>query len=549
VKSCRATESLDVTDEVEKKPEALKTAKPSDATVEAAQFAERSKQTDWETASEPLRTSQKHSATHELLSDREVAELQAKGQAGKFEIVDLSSEHGNGSAEDTGTVIDYKPGKLADNKTYSLGMDYEEVRDTRSVYQRLGDFATAAGRRASDPEGFNKYIQGELDKMIGVGEGLNLAKEQTKGAVGLGWKALTDGTVATFLSKPNAINDPLFHAVGGAITAMAEDPNAVNHALEKVGTTIMNASERYSRSSNREQGHVIGETMFALVNPEGSAEGGKLALQIAAGAATQIDLAVINTIKQTLKATKEAAEISPELATQTKQILLDYLQSKGLVAGHEYAGVPKGFFDGLQPTEVAAKDNYFAMSKADDLTGDSLPKKSNETLGESVSEIEFQVDARTGRLQRTDLGRVREPYCWPVLNERFCPDVTRQKFGDSCVSAVGETLSGGRLKETDLIDIVRGNYLRLPAELGTEWSSKPGPAVLPDLDRGGPWLAELHEGSWTDYPGRPHTVIVDGPNANWEVKIRDPYEGTRYEMKLADFKKAWTGRCVYRKVD
>lgn len=175
----------------------------------------------------------------------------------------------SGSAEDTGTVIDYKPQEVAKNKSFALGMDYEEQRDTRSVYEKLADFGRAAAKRAADPEGWKAYIQGELDKMLGVAEGLNIAKDSTKAGLVAGWNALTDGTVAKFLSKPNAINDPLFNAVGVALTAMEENPNTVTHALERIGTTIMNASERYSALPNREKGHVIGETMFALIGPEG----------------------------------------------------------------------------------------------------------------------------------------------------------------------------------------------------------------------------------------------------------------------------------------
>jgi hypothetical protein len=200
-----------------------------------------------------------------------VAEYKARVaqiQANRFGFFDSTEDKGS-SAETTGVVVDYKPLEVFKNKSFALGMDYEERHDSRSVSEKLTAFAESAGKQAADPEGLRLYIQGELDKMIGVGEGLNIAKEQTKGAVAGGWEALSNGTVANFLSKPNAINDPLFHAVSSALTAMKEDPNSVNHALELLGTTVMSASERYSALSNREKGHVIGETMFALIGPEG----------------------------------------------------------------------------------------------------------------------------------------------------------------------------------------------------------------------------------------------------------------------------------------
>ncbi|MBZ0186177.1 MAG: hypothetical protein K8F91_07950 [Candidatus Obscuribacterales bacterium] len=37
---------------------------------------------------------------------------------------------------------------------------------------------------------------------------------------------MTDGTVANFLSEPNAVSDPLFNGIGGALDAMAQDPDA-----------------------------------------------------------------------------------------------------------------------------------------------------------------------------------------------------------------------------------------------------------------------------------------------------------------------------------
>ena len=56
----------------------------------------------------------------------------------------------------------------------------------------------------------------------------------------------------------------------------------------------------------------------------------------------------------------------------------------------------------------------------------------------------------SGRLQRTDMGKVREPYGWKVINEEFSPDVVRQKHELSCVSACGEMITNG-----DLVAIAR----------------------------------------------------------------------------------------------
>lgn len=345
-------------DEVEQKPETARTSRLSEVTRREGQFTDETKQTTWNEATEKNRMSKHHSATHECLSDTQIADLKQRGLAEKFEIIGLTDDTG---AKETGTVTEYTPQEIIKNKSFALGLEYEDKQDNRSAYQKLMDFTQAAGKHATNQDEWTSYIQGELDKMIGVGEGLNIAKEQTKGAVVAGWNALTDGTVAHFLAKPNAINDPLFHAVGGALTAMAEDPNAANHALERVGNIIISGSERYSALPNREKGHVIGETMFAMVNPEGSTEGGELALKIADRVATHVDATVMKAIQQSMKAAEEAAKTSPEIAQEMKQMLQNYLREKGLTGPElEYAGVPKGYFDELKLS--ARGDNYFAMS-------------------------------------------------------------------------------------------------------------------------------------------------------------------------------------------
>lgn len=272
-----------------------------------------------------------------------------------------------GSAEDTGTVTDYKP-KKNNEQFFSLGMNYQEGKqDDRNLGEKLGDFAAAAARRATDPQGWQTWFEGQSQKVIGIAEGLNEAKEETKTAVAAGVKALTDGTVTNFLAKPNAINEPLFKTVASVFDAVSSDPNATNKALEALGNAVMKASNDYSALPKEEQGKVIGKFAFGMVNPEGSTEGAELALKIADKVATQVDKAVMDTIAVSMKAAEKAAGQSPEMMQQAKQRLLDYLNSKGLLGQKlEYAGVPEGYFDGMQPTKNAAKDNYMAMSSESD---------------------------------------------------------------------------------------------------------------------------------------------------------------------------------------
>lgn len=460
----------------------------------------------------------------------------ARSKPGKGDEAPLA-----GSAEDTGSVVDYQ-WKETGQGSFALGMDYEAgATDSRTPSEKVGDFLQAAAARATDPEGWQKYLDGQVEKFIGIGEGLNIAKEHTKEAVLVGWTALTDGTVANFLSKPNAINDPLFNTIGGALDAMAQDPDAVNHALERLGTSIMQASEHFSSLPDREKGHVIGETAFFLVNPEGSTEAGEAALKIADRVATGVDKVVMDGIRASVKSAEEMAVATPELADQARRMLYDYTKRLGLTPQEmEAAGIPRGYFDGIEPPPGAGKgDQTFAMSKADDLGGDVVKGSG------------YRVDKAIGRLQRTDLGKPREPYNWEALNERFSSDVVRQSNRDSCISAVGEMLSEGRLTEKELIGLLskRPDIKDLVEHLGPEWTDELRRfSSISEISEKGPWAAELMENAGTELEKSLHTVVVDGVSDSGNLVIRDPWEGTKYEMDIKHFlEDVWTGRAVYRR--
>lgn len=190
-------------------------------------------------------------------------------------------------------------------------------------------------------------------------------------------------------------------------------------------------------------------------------------------------------------------------------------------------------------------ENYFAMSKAEG--SDGLPKRVK--LSESTGEIEYKIDKYTGRLQRTDMGEVRPPYNWEALNERFSAEVLRQSTRDSCVSAVGEMLSDGKLTEQELIQKLgqRPSITDLPDVLGAGWTSEARNfKSLAEIGKHGPWGAEMMENSGTELEKSFHAVIVDGINSKGLVVIRDPWEGTTYEMTQAKFLKDWTRGAAYR---
>jgi hypothetical protein len=284
--------------------------------------------------------------------------------------------------------------------------------------------------------------------------------------------------------------------------------------------------------------------MFGMVNPEGSTEGAEAALRVADQVATHVDKTVWNAIDQTLMAMKD---MTPDLAAQTKQVLYDYIKDTGLTGQQlEAAGIPRDYFASMSEDAGGKGDNFFAMSKAGE--GDGLPKRMK--LSESASEIEYLIDKETGRLQRSDMGKLRPAYKWPVLDEQFTADCIRQSHDDSCISAVGEMITKGQFSESQLISKIDhpSDLERLMKTLGPEWTNEKGPTSLAEIGRGGPWAAQMNEKAWSQLPKSEHVVVVDGPGAPGNVVIRDPLEGTRYEMTISDFKLAWNRNCVYRKV-
>ena len=270
------------------------------------------------------------------------------------------------------------------------GLDYNTQNIALS--QKLVAFVNSAQARLLDPAGRQAYFQGMLDETLGVGEGLNIAKEELKSSVSVSaqkaWTALCDGSVANFMAKPNAINEPLFKTICSCLDTMSGDPNAVNNVLTVMGRELQAASDKYSRMSPHERGVQDGKAMFNFINPEGSTEAGDLALKVADKVATHVDAKVMEIAAQAIKSAQELAGTSVEAAQQTKQMLLDYLNSKGLNGPQfKLAGIPDGYFNGMTPSEpLRASDTINAMSKTDDLGGGkSLIDRGVDATGKALS--------------------------------------------------------------------------------------------------------------------------------------------------------------------
>lgn len=84
----------------ESKVESVTPPKPSGIERQEAGFVDKQKQLEWQRASEPLRKSDRQSATHIAMTDKQLAELQANGRAQKFELVGSENSKNNALTRD-----------------------------------------------------------------------------------------------------------------------------------------------------------------------------------------------------------------------------------------------------------------------------------------------------------------------------------------------------------------------------------------------------------------------------------------------------------------
>lgn len=251
------------------------------------------------------------------------------------------------------------------------GLDYNVGNEP--VSQKLLKFAGSAQARLLDPTARETYLQGFLDKVIGIGEGLNEAKNEIKtafsGAASKAWTGLTDGSVAKFMAQPNAINEPLFRTIGNCLDVMSKDPNAVNKVLTVLGRELESANDRYTKMSPRERGIQDGKAMFFFINPSGSTEAADLALAAGERVLEPVDKALVETVKRSMDAAKELGKTSVEAAGETKKMLFDWLERNGIKGRQrQLAGIPDGYFEGIEPVpeQQGMADSMSAMSSLED---------------------------------------------------------------------------------------------------------------------------------------------------------------------------------------
>lgn len=488
---------------------------PAPEGIATAGVTRRTAQTTWGEATGSYRTSIRDSGTFIGLTDEVIAQMKANGYQ-KLELNDSQAQH-------RGPKVFERPANQAVEPMPPLSDSIKNARDASPV--------ALCVQITNVPE------VSEPVKLEDIPQHLNQAFEAGAQAV---------RPIEQWMATPNAVSDSLVSigpALDNAVNYYANTPadQVVRDAQAALGM-IGDALDRTFSfpQAPEERAKTAGEIMpFAFADGIGT-QGESATFKTADAVTTHVDRAVMQ-IEQSLEAIKKA----PDLAADIKQGLYEFLKGKGLTAQEvEYAGIPRGFFDDIQ-RGAAKDDTFFAMSKAEE--GDGIPKRSR--AGQGASEISYQIDKETGRLQRTDLGKVRQPYNWEAINERFSTNVIRQSNEDSCIAAVGEMLSEGKLTEQVLIAELgeRPNITDLVKHLGSDWTWEPKRfKSFAEIGKRGPWAAELMENAGTDLEKSLHTVVVDGVNSSGNLVIRDPWEGTTYEMTQQKFLKDWTRRAVYR---
>ncbi len=144
-------------------------------------------------------------------------------------------------------------------------------------------------------------------------------------------------------------------------------------------------------------------------------------------------------------------------------------------------------------------------------------------------------------------------------------DVPIQCHKNACVAAVGEMLSARKIDQHWLVQSMELNLLPgdrgkeallslkyLEKELGSDWKFEtvslerkidPEPLLADLLSRKHPFGVTLKA-----FGLDAHAVVVDGINEAGRLVIKDPGDGTMYQMKMGDFLEYWTGQAVAKKV-
>lgn len=143
---------------------------------------------------------------------------------------------------------------------------------------------------------------------------------------------------------------------------------------------------------------------------------------------------------------------------------------------------------------------------------------------------------------------------WNVFNEREDSSVVKQKTSLSCVAAVGEMLlreRGIMMTQTEIIDIIgEASTTKKLAELlnevdvADEEEKWHGVIIavrhLEKIVSKNSFGAVLREGNPLG-----HLVLVESLKDDL-LTIKDPWDGTIYQMTTEEFLKVWNGEVIFK---
>ncbi|USR65793.1 DUF637 domain-containing protein [Providencia stuartii] len=137
---------------------------------------------------------------------------------------------------------------------------------------------------------------------------------------------------------------------------------------------------------------------------------------------------------------------------------------------------------------------------------------------------------------------------WNVMNEIVDPTVVKQVTPTSCGAACGEMLLRNRNIFTSQIEL--GTELTSMNSLANKlnkvdsgWvANNVSSSSFQSLNSTGTWSAMM----WDSGNKVGHWVVVKGVDNVGNVIVNDPFKGTRYTMKVNEFKDAWNGHSVYK---
>lgn len=143
---------------------------------------------------------------------------------------------------------------------------------------------------------------------------------------------------------------------------------------------------------------------------------------------------------------------------------------------------------------------------------------------------------------------------WEVINEKQDDSVIKQKTPLSCVAAVGVMLLHNRgitMTQEEIIDIIgEASTTEKLAKLLNDTDKPRGEEkwhgaivavkYLEKIASKSPFGAVLREGNPLG-----HLVLVEKLEGNLP-SIKDPWDGTAYQMTVEEFLKVWNGEIIFK---